>query len=151
VLRLAVSKTGLTQTYESTGRYMINTHSFRAYGITKLSRHDPNFAKKIAGQKGYLLEYDRISDEEKLDVYEKYEHELTIDESEKQRARIERLAAENSDVSKLKLEMKELREMLKSQGNVKRDINYYNLVDEDNYKEFKELIEKYEKREIKDD
>ena len=100
VLRLAVKKTGLTQTYESTGRYLINTHSFRAYGITKLSRHDPNFAKKLAGQNGYLLEYDRMSDEEKLDVYEKYELDLIIDTTEKDRAEIEKLQEEKSELER---------------------------------------------------
>jgi len=94
VLRLAVKKTGLTDTYESTGRYLINTHSFRAWGITKLSRFDPNFAKKLAGQKGYLLEYDRMNDEEKLDVYEKYESELIIDNSVKQEIIISNLKHE---------------------------------------------------------
>ncbi len=96
VLRLAVKKTGLTDTYESTGRYMINTHCFRAYGITKLSRFDPNFAKKLAGQKGYLLEYDRMNDEEKLDVYEKYESDLSIDDSEIQKATIRELQREKT-------------------------------------------------------
>lgn len=97
VLRLAVKKTGLEKTYESTGRYTINTHSFRAYGITKLSRFDPNFAKKIAGQKGYLLEYDRMSDEEKLEIYEKYESELYIDNVEKQKVEIDNLKKEKEE------------------------------------------------------
>jgi len=65
-LRRVLAKVGLDMRYESTDRFYINTHSFRAYGITKMSRHDPNFAKKLAGQKGYLLQYDRISDGEKL-------------------------------------------------------------------------------------
>ena len=69
----------------------ITTHSFRAYGITKLSRHDENFAKKIAGQKGYLLQYDRLSQDDKLELYEKYEHELTIDQTKKDKMRIEKL------------------------------------------------------------
>ncbi|MDF2428392.1 MAG: site-specific integrase, partial [Nitrosopumilus sp.] len=81
VLRCAVKKTGRVEKYESTGRMMITSHSFRAYGITKISRHDPNLAKKLAGQKGYLLQYDRMTDEEKLNAYEKYEIELIIDDS----------------------------------------------------------------------
>ncbi|MHA7733945.1 tyrosine-type recombinase/integrase [Nitrosopumilus sp. S6] len=104
VLRLAVKKTGLTQVYDSTGRYLINTHSFRAYGITKLSRHDPNFAKKIAGQKGYLLQYDRMSDEEKLELYEKFESDLIIDNSEKQKAEIKKLEDEKLELKKAKTE-----------------------------------------------
>jgi len=102
VLRLAVKKVGLTDTYESTGRYKINTHSFRAYGITKISRHDPNFAKKIAGQKGYLLEYDRMTDEDKLEIYQKYEDELIIDNIEKQKAVIKKLEEEKSEIEELK-------------------------------------------------
>ena len=93
-LRRAIVRVGLDMRYESTNRYYINTHSFRAYGITKLSRHDPNFAKKIAGQKGYLLQYDRMSDEDKLEVYQKFEDELIIDDSLKQKEKITKLEVE---------------------------------------------------------
>ena len=101
-LRTAVKKADLEMTYESTGRYMINTHAFRSFGITKLSRHDPNFAKKLAGQKGYLLQYDRMTDEEKLNVYEKYESELTIDTTAKQKAEISQLKTDNDELQKLR-------------------------------------------------
>ncbi len=107
-LRRAIVKVGLDMRYESTNRFFINTHSFRAYGITKLSRHDPNFAKKIAGQKGYLLQYDRMSDEEKLVLYKKYEDELIIDDSEKQKAKIERLETEKD------VQIKDMQEQLDS-------------------------------------
>lgn len=96
-LRRVLEKIGLNHRYESTHRYLINTHSFRAYGITKLSRHDPNFAKKLAGQKGYLLEYDRMTDEEKLTVYEKYEHDLTIDQTQIQKEKISKLEVEQKE------------------------------------------------------
>jgi len=102
VLRRVLIKTGLDMKYESSGDYMINTHSFRAYGITKLSRHDPNFAKKIAGQRGYLDEYDRINDDEKLALYEKFENDLIIDDSEKQKAEIKKLESEKSELAILK-------------------------------------------------
>ena len=117
VLRLAVKKVGLTETYESTKRYIINTHSFRAYGITKLSRHDPNFAKKIAGQKGYLLEYDRMDDEEKLNLYEKYETDLIIDTNEKQKAEIKKLEEENDKLEQMNQEnIKLTRKVMRFQG-----------------------------------
>ena len=82
ILRNALERTGRNMKYETSKRYMINTHSFRAYGITKLSRFDPNFAKKMAGQKGYLDQYDRMSDDEKLELYQKLEINLLIDNSE---------------------------------------------------------------------
>ena len=78
----------------------INTHSFRAYGITKLSRYDSNFAKRLAGQKGYLDQYDRLSQDEKLELYEKYEHELTIDQRKRDKmiiAKLENEVASSSD------------------------------------------------------
>jgi len=79
MLRRTLDKLGLNMKYETNDRYKINTHSFRAYGITKISRHDPNFAKILAGQKGYLIiEYDRMTDKEKLDLYIKYENSLCI-------------------------------------------------------------------------
>ena len=61
-------KMGISDKYETNGRNVITTHSFRAYFITKVSREDPNLAKYFAGQKGYLLQYDRQTDAEKLAV-----------------------------------------------------------------------------------
>ena len=90
ILRRHLTRIGLDMK-NSKGNNEINTHSFRAYGITKLSRHDENFAKKLAGQKGYLLQYDRISDNEKLELYQQYEPELTIDQTKKDKIIIEEL------------------------------------------------------------
>ena len=111
-LRRVLVRTGLTMKYESTGDYMINTHSFRAYGITKLSRRDPNFAKKLAGQKGYLIsEYDRLNDDEKLALYEKYEHDLIIDDSEIKKAKIKELEKEKTEISDLKIKLEKFEEI----------------------------------------
>jgi len=73
-----LEKLGLDMRYESTGYHKINTHSFRAYFITKMSRHDENVAKLLSGQKGYLLQYDRLTVEEKLEEYIKFEPDLYI-------------------------------------------------------------------------
>ncbi len=100
-LRRALVRSNLDMRYESTGRFMINTHSFRAYGITKISRHDENFAKKIAGQKGYLLQYDRIDDQEKLELYQKYEQDLLIDKDVIDKSEIKQLKEENEDLRKM--------------------------------------------------
>lgn len=104
ILARVLEKVGLNERYESNKRYKINTHSFRAFGITKLSRHDPNFAKKLAGQKGYLLQYDRLSDDEKLELYEKFEIDLIIDDTEKQKQKIKTLEKENNELEKMKME-----------------------------------------------
>lgn len=100
ILRRTLVKLGLDMKYESTNRFLINTHSFRAYGITKLSRHDPNFAKRIAGQKGYLDQYDRLDDDEKLALYQKYEIDLTIDDSAITKAELEQTQNEKSELER---------------------------------------------------
>jgi len=81
--------------------YLINTHSFRAYGITKLDRHDAVFAKRLAGQKGYLDVYDRLSFDDKFDLYQKYEYELTIDQTKRDKVKIEKLESD----AKIKMEV----------------------------------------------
>lgn len=73
-----LKKLNLDTRYESTGYHKINSHSFRAYFITKMSRHDENIAKMLAGQKGYMLQYDRLSDDEKLAEYIKFEPDLYV-------------------------------------------------------------------------
>lgn len=102
VMRRALERTGLDQKYESTGRFMINTHSLRAYGITKISRRDPNLAKKLAGHIGYLIEeYDRLDDDEKLELYQKYESDLLVDKQailKAENAKLQKEAQSNSSI-----------------------------------------------------
>lgn len=77
-----LKKTGLAQKY-SAGRYKITTHSFRAFFITKVSRHDPNLAKYFAGQEQSrdLLMYDRLTLDERLQKYIEFEPDLLIGNS----------------------------------------------------------------------
>lgn len=110
ILARILEKIGLNERYESNNRYKINTHSFRAFGITALSRKDPNFAKKIAGQKGYLLQYDRMNDMDKLEIYQKYEIDLIIDDSEKKQAEIIKLKDKNSELEKMKYDIQKKNE-----------------------------------------
>ena len=77
-LARTLERAGLDRKYETNGRNVITTHSFRAFFITRVSRHDPNLAKYFAGQKGYLMQYDRLSDEEKLEYYIKFEPSLLV-------------------------------------------------------------------------
>ena len=77
-MKRAVLRAGLGERYETNRRLKITTHSFRAFFITQMSRHDPNLAKMLSGQKGYMLQYDRLTDEEKLAKYIKFEPDLLI-------------------------------------------------------------------------
>lgn len=81
-LKRYLRKIRLDQKY-STGNYKISTHSFRAFFITKVSRHDPNLAKYFAGQEQSkdLLVYDRLTQDEKLEKYIEFEPDLLIYDS----------------------------------------------------------------------
>jgi len=89
-----LQKLNLDMRYESTGYHKINTHSFRAYFITKISRHDENIAKKLSGQKGYMLSYDRLTDAEKLEKYIEFEPDLFIFKTKPESKEIEKLRDE---------------------------------------------------------
>ncbi len=91
-----LEKVGLDMRYESTGYHKITTHSFRSYFITKISRHDPNFAKFLAGQEGYLLQYDRMTTKQKLDKYLELEPELLVFDEARNKAEIAKLQTEKS-------------------------------------------------------
>ena len=84
ILTKYLKKAGLDQKYES-GLHKITTHSFRAYFITKVSRHDPNLAKYFAGQEQArdLLMYDRLTTDERLENYIKFEPDLLIYDNNK--------------------------------------------------------------------
>ena len=99
---------GMCDKYETTGRNVITTHSFRAYFITKVSRRDPNLAKYFAGQKGYLLQYDRQTDKEKLANYMEFEPLLLVSDKARDQERIRNLENENAKV--VELEKKKSRE-----------------------------------------
>jgi len=120
ILSRVLDKIGLGQRYESNGRYKINTHSFRAYGITTVSRHDPNFAKKIAGQKGYLLQYDRMDDDTKLELYQKFEIDLIIDNTEKLKLENEKKAEKITELENQKIEIANLQ---KNQENITKTLD----------------------------
>jgi len=108
LLRVHLNKVGLGKRYEDTGNYQINTHSFRAYFITKISRHDANLAKFFAGQKGYLLQYDRMEDEEKLDLYLEFERDLLIFDLSRKDEEIKKLRIANTELAEQKEMIKDL-------------------------------------------
>ena len=102
---------GISDKYETNGRNVITTHSFRAYFITKVSREDPNLAKYFAGQKGYLLQYDRQTDAEKLAIYIKLEPLLLVSDKARDKEKIRNLESENSKVAELEKKNREFERM----------------------------------------
>ena len=101
------NRMGICDKYETNGRNVITTHSFRAFFITKVSRKDPNLAKYFAGQKGYLLQYDRQTDAEKLAIYIKLEPLLLVSDKARDKERIRNLENDNAKVAELERKNRE--------------------------------------------
>jgi len=99
----------LDDRFDSTDRGKINLMGLRAFFITKMSRHDPNLAKKWAGQKGYMLQYDRMEVDEQLEKYLEFEKDLIIDSTERQKVRITELERNEEKIQELTIKLKEYR------------------------------------------
>lgn len=84
--RRILKNTGLLESYESSRTNKITMHSFRSYFFTKATRkHGDNYAHKMTGHGGYLMQYDRMTDEEKRAMYLELEPDLIIDSTERQK------------------------------------------------------------------
>ena len=108
-LRRLLQKMGINDKYETNGRNVVTTHSFRAFFITKLSRYDVNLAKYFTGQKGYLLQYDRLTDKEKLEYYMKYEPHLLVSDKSRHLDKIKSLEEDVMDQYEIYEKYNELR------------------------------------------
>ena len=112
-------KMGISDKYETNGRNVITTHSLRAFFITKVSRKDPNLAKYFAGQKGYLLQYDRQTDAEKLAIYMEFEPLLLVSEKARDQEKIRKLEQENARMREFENKNKDLKKEVKD---LKREV-----------------------------
>ena len=116
-LNLCLDKIGLGMKYDN-GRYKINTHSLRAFFFTQAVRlHGENYAHRMTGHSGYLMQYDRMNDEEKLKMYKELEPNLAVYATTKADLEIERLKIQQSNENKeLREEMETLKIQLANQG-----------------------------------
>ncbi len=93
---------GLVESYESSRTNKITMHSFRAYFFTKAVRkHDENYAHMMTGHGGYLMQYDRLTDDEKLKMYLELEPDLLIDDTVRKDRKIEDLEKKNQRIDAL--------------------------------------------------
>jgi hypothetical protein len=116
-LRLCLDRLGLDMKYED-GKYKISTHSLRAFFFTQAVRkHGENYAHRMTGHSGYLMQYDRMNDEEKLKMYLELEPDLSIYDLTKANLEIDRLKKQTSKENKdLKEQLDELKHQLAQQG-----------------------------------
>ena len=111
-------KAGFTDRYKSNNFRKITLYSFRSYFFGKASDvHREGYAHKMIGHGGYLPQYDRMSDEVKLDWFLKLEPELIIDSTKrqelqilKQQEEITELQDKNQRIDLLERKLKELAE-----------------------------------------
>ena len=102
---------GLSERYESNGVHKITPHTFRAYFFTHAVRkHGENYAHRMTGHTGYLMEYDRMTEEEKLEWFIQLEPDLMIFDQTKNKLEIEKLRKENETIEDLRNEVKKLKQ-----------------------------------------
>ena len=116
-LRECLDHTGLGMKYAN-GKYKITTHSLRAFFFTQAVRkHGENYAHRLTGHSGYLMQYDRMNDDEKLKMYLELEPNLAVYATTRADLEIERLkmlqTKENKD---LRDELAQLKQQLAQQG-----------------------------------
>jgi len=117
-LRECIVRLGLGMKYGSSGKYKITTHSMRAFFFTQAVRkHGENYAHRLTGHGGYLMQYDRMNDEEKLKMYIELEPELVIFDTSKQNLEIEKLKLQQSqEMQEMKNEIGQMKHQLAQQG-----------------------------------
>ena len=109
-LTRSLERMGYSDKYESNGYMKITSHSFRAFFFTKASRkHGENYAHRMTGHGGYLMQYDRMTEDEKLEMYLTLEPDLLVSDQTKNELEIDRLKEENQTIEQLRKEMKQLK------------------------------------------
>ena len=96
-----VDKVGLGQRYASNKFRMITLYSIRSFFFGRAADvHREGYAHRMTGHGGYLPQYDRMSDEKKLDWFLELEPELLISNQERDKMKIESLEAEKTELEK---------------------------------------------------
>lgn len=112
-LNRRLTRVGFTEKYQSNNYKKITSHSFRAYFFTKATRkHGENYAHRMTGHGGYLMQYDRLTEDERLDMYIELEPDLVVFDQTKNELEIKRLKEKTEDVDELREEVQKLRKEL---------------------------------------
>jgi len=107
-----LTNVGLVESYESSRTNKITMHSLRAYFFTKAARkHGENYAHMMTGHGGYLMQYDRLTNDEKLEMYLELEPELLIDEFIIKDRKIEELEKKNERITQLEDTINSMKEI----------------------------------------
>ena len=111
--RRILKNTGLIESYDSSRTNKITIHSFRSYFFTKATRkHGENYSHMMIGHGGYLMQYDRMTEEEKRAMYLELEPDLLIDDTVRKDRKIEELEKNQGEIQELKQKQKEISEII---------------------------------------
>lgn len=111
VLVRRLKSLGLDMRYETTGNHKINLYCFRGFFFTKaLKIHNEDTAHAMIGHGAYIQEYQRRTDDEKLELFLIMESELLVFDLSKKNNLIKELKADKLRVDKLEQEIIELKE-----------------------------------------
>jgi len=95
-------KSGLDAKYDNSNYHKISLHSFRAFFETQASNtHGLEYAHALIGHSGYLEQYYRLSEEDRLEKYIELEPKITIGEDFKNKIKIEK---QNKKISEFEIE-----------------------------------------------
>ncbi len=121
--RRLIDRIGLDVKYES-GTRQKTFHALRAYFFTKaVQKHGLGYAHKMTGHKGYLEEYNRYSEDKKLEMYLQLEPELFVYERK----------PDTDEVVELREQLKEALENVDSLKSIERRLI---IIEDQNLKQY---------------
>jgi len=102
--------------YDNSNNHKISLHSFRAFFETQASNtHGLEYAHALIGHSGYLEQYYRLSEEERLEKYIELEPKITIEEDFRNRIKIKELESDKDKrITNLEYHVAELAKRLDS-------------------------------------
>ncbi len=102
-------KAELDVKYDNSNNHKISLHSFRAFFETQASNtHGLEYAHALIGHSGYLEQYYRLSEEDRLEKYIELEPKITIGEDFKNKIKIEKQNKKISEFEKEKMKYNNL-------------------------------------------
>jgi integrase len=107
------NKSELNMKYDNSVVHKITLHSFRSFFETQASNtHGLEYAHALIGHSGYLKQYYRLSDEDRLEKYIELEPKITIGEDFRNKIKIRKLENEKSELEKTTERLKIMEEKL---------------------------------------
>ena len=116
-------KAELNVKYDNSKNHKITLHSFRAFFETQASNtHGLEYAHALIGHSGYLEQYYRLSEEDRLEKYIELEPKITIGEDFKNKIKIEK---QNEEISKFDKEKTKFNNLTKDFEGFKEEMESF--------------------------